>query len=235
MKLLALDTSSIACSVAVQLGDAVFERHEEQPREHTQLLMPMIRSVLEEAEIELSALDGIVLGNGPGSFIGMRIAASVAQGLAHGAGLEIAPVSSMAAVAAEVAAAEPSRGARVVVAQDAHMQEVYLGLYSIVDAELTNVVPERLQPCEAVVELDAELDDGSDYIAAGFGWQRFPVLLEANRGNLQGISEVLYPHARFLLKLGSEAFERGESLAAQDVIPAYLRQKVAEVPRGKEG
>ena len=231
MKLLALDTSSVACSVAVQLGDAVFERHEEQPREHTQLLMPMIRSVLEEAEIALSELDGIVLGNGPGSFIGMRIAASVAQGLAHGAGLEIAPVSSMAAVAAEVALAEPARGTRVVVAQDAHMKEVYLGLYKIVDAELTNVVPERLQPCEAIVELD----DGGDYIAAGFGWQRFPVLLEANRGNLQGISEVLYPHARFLLKLGMEVFERGESLAAQDVVPAYLRQKVAEVPRGKEG
>ena len=229
MKLLALDTSSVACSVAVLLGDAVFEQHEEQPREHTRLLMPMIRSVLEKADIELSELDGIVLGNGPGSFIGMRIAASVAQGLAYGAGLQIAPVSSMAAIAAEVASAEPARGACVVVAQDAHMQEVYLGLYSIVDAVLTNVLPERLQPCEAI----PELNDGSDYIAAGYGWQRFPILLEANRCNLQGISEVLYPHARFLLKLGVAVFERGDSLAAQDVIPAYLRQKVAEKPKGK--
>ena len=229
MKLLALDTSSVACTVAVQHGDQLFERHEELPREHTRLLMPMIRSVLEEADIELSGLDGIVLGNGPGSFIGMRIAASVAQGLAYGAGLEIAPVSSMAAIAVEVASAEPARGACVAVAQDAHMQEVYLGLYSIVDGVLTNRAPERLQRCEAI----PELDDGSDYIAAGFGWQRFPVLLEANRCNLQGISEVLYPHARFLLKLGVDAFERGDSLAAQDVIPAYLRQKVAEKPRGK--
>ena len=96
MNLLALDTSSIACSVAVRSDGRIFKQHEEQPREHTRLLMPMIRSVLFDAEVDLSDLDGIVLGNGPGSFIGMRIAASVAQGLAFGAGLKIAPVSSMA-------------------------------------------------------------------------------------------------------------------------------------------
>ena len=84
-KLLAIDTSSVACTVAASNGDAVVERHVEQPREHTRLLMPMIREVLNESEIALTDLDAIVLGNGPGSFIGMRIAASVSQGLAHGA------------------------------------------------------------------------------------------------------------------------------------------------------
>lgn len=229
MNLLALDTSSVACTVAVQHGDEVFERHEEQPREHTRLLMPMIRAVLADADVELSGLDGIVLGNGPGSFIGMRIAASVAQGLAHGADLRIAPVSSMAAVAAEVASSESIGATNVVVAQDAHMQEVYLGLYRVADAVVTHVVPERLQRCEAI----PELGEGGDYVAAGFGWQRFPVLREANRTSLQAVSEVLYPHARFVLRLGVASFERGDSLAAQDVIPAYLRQKVAEKPRGK--
>ena len=104
MNLLALDTSSIACSVAVKVDDKQFERHEEQPREHTRLLMPMIESSLDEAGITLADLDAIVLGNGPGSFIGMRIAASVAQGLAFGSGLKIVPVSSLAAVAAQVVA-----------------------------------------------------------------------------------------------------------------------------------
>ena len=102
MKLLALDTSSIACSVALGYGDQVWARHEEQPREHTRLLVPMIHGVLEEAGVQLQDLDAIVLGNGPGSFIGMRIAASVAQGLAHGSGLGIVPVSSLACVAAAV-------------------------------------------------------------------------------------------------------------------------------------
>ena len=94
MKLLALDTSSIACSVAVRVDEVIIERHEEQPREHTRLLMPMIESSLDEAGTTLAGLDAIILGNGPGSFIGMRIAASVAQGLAFGAGLKIVPVSS---------------------------------------------------------------------------------------------------------------------------------------------
>ena len=224
MKLLALDTSSVACTVAVQVGDEVTEQHEEQPREHTRLLMPMIRSVLEKAEVGLADLDGIVLGNGPGSFIGMRIAASVAQGLAYGASLNIAPVSSMAAIAAEILS---NQSGSVAVAQDAHMHEVYFGIYAKDDGRLTRKIPERLQACEAI----PELGDMNDCIAAGFGWQRFPVLLEANRPFLQDVSEVWYPHGRYLLELGMSAFERGEAVAAEDVVPAYLRQKVAEKPK----
>ena len=72
MRRLALDTSTTACSVALQDGDDVFARHEEQEREHTRLLMPMIREVLDEAGLSIQQLDAIVLGNGPGSFIGMR-------------------------------------------------------------------------------------------------------------------------------------------------------------------
>jgi tRNA threonylcarbamoyladenosine biosynthesis protein TsaB len=225
VNLLALDTSSLACTVAVQIGEQVFTRHEEQPREHTRLLIPMIRSVLADADTALSDLDGIVLGNGPGSFIGMRIAASVAQGLAYGADLKIAPVSSMAAVAAEAGSSAP---ANVAVAQDAHMQEVYLGLYAVENGQVSVLAPERLQRCDLIVELG----ERDDYIAAGYGWQRFPALLEANSTNLRGASEVLYPHARFLLRLGIDTFERGEAVAAENVIPAYLRQKVAEKPHG---
>ncbi len=227
MKLLALDTSSVACSVAVQVGNQVYSKHEEKPREHTRLLMPMIRSLLAKAEIEMSDLDGIVLGNGPGSFIGMRIAASVAQGLAFGANLKIAPVSSMAAIAADVS----SRGAATVaVAQDAHMQEVYLGLYDVNDGAVVDRVPERLQRCEAI----AELADTDNCIAAGYGWQRFPALLEANRTHLKVVSDVLYPHAACLLALGEKTFQRGDSITPGDVVPAYLRQKVAaENPQRK--
>lgn len=220
MKLLALDTSSVACSVAVQIGSKVYSEHEEKPREHTRLLMPMIRALLADADIGLSDLDGIVLGNGPGSFIGMRIAASVAQGLAFGANLNIAPVSSMAAIAAEVS---PTGVATVAVAQDAHMQEVYLGLYDVNDGAVTDRVPERLQRPEAIKEL-ANIDD---CIAAGYGWQRFPALLAANRTHLNVVSEVMYPRAACLLPLGEKAFRRGDSVTARDVIPAYLRQEVA--------
>ncbi|MCH7821926.1 MAG: tRNA (adenosine(37)-N6)-threonylcarbamoyltransferase complex dimerization subunit type 1 TsaB [Proteobacteria bacterium] len=225
MKLLALDTSSIACTVALQLGNNIFARHEEQPREHTKLLMPMIRSVLEESGVELNDLEAIVLGNGPGSFIGMRIATSVAQGLAFASGLRIVPVSSMAAVAAEVFANHDA--AVAVVTQDAHMHEVYLGIYERGPENLPEpVCPERLHGVEPI----AELDSAASPVAAGFGWQRYPDLLANNRDRLNGVVEVLYPRARYLLALGTARYRNAMALEPQDVVPAYLRQKVAEKP-----
>ena len=227
MKLLAIDTSSVACSVALHLGSSVSERHEEEPREHTRILMPMIRSVLQEGRADLVDLDAIVLGNGPGSFIGMRIAASVAQGLAHGGGLKIVPVSSLAAVAAQ-AFAETDANA-VIVAQDAHMNEVYLGGYYRGDANCPEpIFPERLHGQAPIDELDAA--DAKGRIAAGFGWQRYPELATVNEALFELYAEILHPRARYLLPLGALALQKGEVVDPQDIIPAYLRHKVAEKP-----
>ena len=224
MNLLALDTSSLACAVGVMQDENIVTHYEEQPREHTRLLVPMIRNVLAESAVDLPDLDAIVLGNGPGSFIGMRIAASVAQGLAFGTGLDIVPVSSLAAVAASAATV----GEIVVVAQDAHMQQVYLGIYAIDENGIPQeVVPERLQSQQQI----AELDDLQDIIAAGSGWQRYPALLDANRQKISAISDVLYPSAEPLLALGAAACAAGAAVPPDRVNPAYLRQKVAEKPR----
>ena len=228
MRLLALDTSSLACSVALQCDDQVIARHEEQAREHTRLLLPMIRSVLEEAGTVLRDLDAIVLGNGPGSFIGLRIAASVAQGLAFGSGLTIVPVSSMAAVAAEVFAS--SEAAEVVVTQDAHMNEVYLGIYRREESGLpADVTPERLQRQGTIPEL--ELAAEGRRAAAGFGWQRYPELLALNESRFDLVTSVLHPSARHLLALGELALESGLAVLPENVVPAYLRQKVAQRPQ----
>lgn len=227
MKLLALDTSSLACSVALQLGDEIIERYEEQAREHTRLLVPMIRSILEESAVSMSELDALVLGNGPGSFIGMRIAASVAQGLAHGAGLNIVPVSSMAAVAAEVFA--ESDADIVMVTQDAHMNEVYLGGYQRGQNDLpAEIFAERLHGQDGIAELAAHTD--KTRVAAGAGWQRYPALLESNRLSIDAISECLNPRASFLLGLGAQSLGAGLAVAPAEIMPAYLRQKVAEKP-----
>lgn len=227
MKLLAVDTSSVACSVALQVDSAVSERHAEQAKEHTRLLVPMIRELLHEAGLQAGDLDAIVLGNGPGSFIGMRIAASVAQGLSHGGGTPIAPVSSLAAVAAEVFAATDA--AEVVVTQDAHMNEVYLGAFRRgADGLPVAMFDERLHTQTPIGELDE--GDADRRIAAGFGWQRYPALLAANEDRIGNTSDVLYPHARFLLPLGRAVLEGGGAIAPQDIAPAYLRSKVAERP-----
>ena len=226
MKLLALDTSSIACSVALQLDDAVSELHEEQPREHTAILMPMIRSLLHETGTSLTDLDAIVLGNGPGSFIGMRIAASVAQGLAFGAGLRIVPVSSMLAVAAQVF--EEHQAAEVYVAQDAHMQEVYLGRYGLRAELAVPLEPERLYGMGLIETSDST--GAGPRIAAGFGWERYPELLAHNQAVFDAVVPVLYPRARFLLPLGAAGLAAAADVDPQDVTPTYLRQKVAAKP-----
>ena len=227
MKLLALDTSSVACSAALQIDDDVVERHEEQPREHTRLLMPMIESLLADTGASLSDLDAIVLGNGPGSFIGMRIAASVAQGLAFGASLQIVPVSSMAAVAARVIA-EHDAG-EVIVSQDAHMQEVYLGIYRPDrDGNPDATAIERLHGLTAIAELDTSPNPSR--FGAGYGWQRYPELLVANRDRVTNVVDILHPHASDLLGLATIALEKGGAIEPQDISPAYLRHKVAEIP-----
>jgi tRNA threonylcarbamoyladenosine biosynthesis protein TsaB len=230
VKLLALDTSSLACSVALLVEDATFERHEEQPREHTRTLLPMIRSLMAEAETDLGDLDAIVLGNGPGSFIGMRIGASVAQGLAFGASLQIVPVSSMAAVAVDVLTADSVD--EVVVAQDARMNQVYLGTYQRnADGLPVALTPERLHPLTTIEELNA--GDPDRRVGAGYGWERYPELWASNKDRVGKRLETYYPHARNLLPLGVAGLEAGDSLDPQDIEPAYLRTKVAEKPEDR--
>lgn len=227
MKLLAIDTSSLACSAALAVDGLVCERHEEQAREHTRLLMPMIQTVLAEAGLVAEELDAVVLGNGPGSFIGMRIAASVAQGIAHGAGLNIVPVSSLAAVAAQVFA--ETDAAEVVVAQDAHLSEVYLGAYRRAPGGgLEEIFPERLQAQTLIEELTPERAQART--AAGFGWDRYPGLATANSTVIGQRSCIQHPRARHLLALGEVALQRGAAISPQDLVPAYLRSKVAQKP-----
>lgn len=227
MKLLAIDTSSLACSVAFGDGGVVAERHEELAREHTRLLVPMIRDVMAAAGVDVRHLDAIVLGNGPGSFIGMRIAASVAQGLAHAAGLRIVPASSLAAVAAQVL--DETDADEVAVAQDAHMNEVYLGVYCRAQDGLPlPVFPERLHTQAPIDELDGSSAGGR--VAAGLGWQRYPALAAANEDLISDTSAVLHPRARWLLPLGEAGIAKRLDVSPDEIIPAYLRARVAEKP-----
>ena len=227
MNLLALDTSSLACSVALQIGSDVTQRYEEQAREHTRLLLPMISSIMKDADIAFADLDAIVLGNGPGSFIGMRIAASVAQGLAFASGKKIVAVSSLAAIAAQVM--QHSDAVEVVVTQDAHMGEVYVGCFRCGDSALPVASSAEYLHGQGAI---SDIEDSPELIriAAGFGWSRYPDLLSANARLFTQISDVLHPAARFLLALGAADLAAGKALEPEEVMPAYLREKVAAVP-----
>lgn len=223
MNLLAIDTSSNACSVALQVGDSISEKHVVEPREHTKILVPMIEELIREADTSLSDLDAVVLGNGPGSFIGMRIGASVAQGLCHGAGINIVPVSSLATIAAEVIREHGAEN--VLVAQDARMHEIYLGRFHA-DSEGLPTADDDERIC-GIGPLNLP---GADYVGAGGGWSKYADLLAQNSDVVSANIDVIYPRARYLVRLGSHAIQVGLAIPPDALVPAYLRSKVAEIP-----
>ena len=165
MKILALDSATEACSVALGLDGRVLERYVELERGHAEQLLPMVGEVLAEGGITLGALDAIAFGRGPGGFTGVRLAASVVQGLAFGAGLGVVPVSNLAAVAQRAADLHPD-ARRVLAVNDARMREVYWaefdvgGPLSIQGAEHVTAAAEVVLPMKA---------SDSPWVAAGRG------------------------------------------------------------------
>ena len=224
MNLLAIETTSNACSVALQTSRGISEEHVVEPRAHTSILMPMIMRLLDSAGLCASDLVAVALGNGPGSFVGMRIGASVAQGICFAAGIGIIPVSSLAAVAAEAFAV--SDADRVIVTQDARMNEAYVGVYRRGDDGLP--VPESEEYLSSMRALRV---GSTGYLAAGGGWQRYPEFTECNSHLLNGVVEIVEPRAAKVLSLATQQGAR--TISPASLLPSYLRQKVAELPSSR--
>ncbi|MEJ2516257.1 MAG: tRNA (adenosine(37)-N6)-threonylcarbamoyltransferase complex dimerization subunit type 1 TsaB [Gammaproteobacteria bacterium] len=219
MRIVALDTAGRACSVALMTGDAVLERIEHRPRRHAATVLPMLESLLHEAGLAMDDLDGIVFGRGPGSFTGLRIAASVTQGLAFGADLPVAPVSSLAAAA--TAAHRRHGWQRVLVANDARMGEIYGGCYVLDEAGLA-----REMGADALLTPEAlALPPDGPWHGAGTAFAAWPDL--ADRLGVAGADPDLEPVARDLLPLGAAILGAGKGVPAEDALPVYLREKVA--------
>lgn len=221
--LLALDTATEACSVALLHEGRVLSRYEVIPRLHAQRVLPMVQEVLAEAGIALAAVDAIAFGRGPGAFTGVRIAVGVVQGLAFALDRPVLPVSNLAVLAQR---AHREQGAtRVAAAIDARMDEVYWGCYQLEGGEM------RLAGVEAVLPPEqAALPRGADgeWFGAGTGWgyaARIPVSPSA-------MDAGLLPHAEDLLTLASFAWARGEAVAAEQAQPVYLRDNVATPKKG---
>lgn len=217
MKLLALESATESCSVALRDGDAVYVRSQPAPREHAALLLPMVEAVLEEAGLALAGLDAVAFGRGPGSFTGVRIAASVTQGLAFAADLPVLPVSTLAALAQ---GAWREHGAhRVAAAIDARMGEVYWGLYREQDGVM---VPEGE---EGVFAPDQVPLPAADFTGAGSGWATYGDAL-AQRCGVAAFYGDRYPQAVDILVLGAAAWRAGKAVDAALAQPVYLRDKV---------
>ena len=217
--LLALDTATEACSVALLHNGQVFSRYAVIPRLHAQRILPMISDVLAEARITKSAVEAIAFGRGPGAFTGLRIAVGVVQGLAFGLDKPVLPVSNLAAIAQR---AYREHGAQqVAVAIDARMDEVYWGCYTLLDGEMC------LQNVEAVLPPErAELPRTAqgEWFAAGTGWQAYAERIAVP---VYASDAQLLPHAEDILTLAQGMWQRGEAIRAQSAQPIYLRDQVA--------
>jgi tRNA threonylcarbamoyladenosine biosynthesis protein TsaB len=236
LKVLAIDTSTEACSAALlwHTGE-VRQRCQLLERGHADLILPMIDELLAAAGCRLTDLDGLAFGRGPGGFTGLRIAAGVAQGLAYGSGLKVAPVSSLAAVAWLAARPSPQpspagagEGAGVLVCNDARMNEVYWGCYRFDPA--APCAPIVLAP-EAVSPQDRVEVVAGAVLFAGNGIPRYPALqarLEA--AGLRHVTDI-YPRADAVARLGAKMLQRGDGVYATEAIPVYIRDDVARPAR----
>jgi tRNA threonylcarbamoyladenosine biosynthesis protein TsaB len=230
VKLLALDTATEACSAALWIDGAVLSREERLGRGHAERILPMVDELLAEAGLSLRALDAIAFGRGPGAFTGVRIAVSVAQGLAYGAGLPAVPISDLAALGARAldrSAAERggAGAAQALVALDARMGEVYHGRVRP-DARLGVVLlDEGLAPPAAAFA--APLEAGLLRVGAGHGFSAYPVLGERLGAALGAVWPELLPRATEIAALGARAYAAGLAVPAEDAAPVYLRDQVA--------
>lgn len=234
-KLLSIETSTDACSVAISVEGSTHEKFEIIPRLHAERILPMVSALLAEFDLSLGAFDAIAFGRGPGSFTSLRIGIGVVQGLAWGAGLPVVPVSSLAAVAqgafeqvldSQKQASEPDGDiSRICVAIDARMSEVYnaefeMGLNGLVEP----VSAERV-----CAPADVHVENPRLICGAGNGFSHYPELSKLGADLALCLPEC-WPKASAVSRLAEAWLEHNNPLPAAQAQPVYIRDKVAEKP-----
>jgi len=220
MNVLAFETSTEACSVALHTADGVIERFELAPRRHAELALPWAQALLAEAGLARSQLDAIAVGRGPGAFTGVRLAIGITQGIALALDLPVLPVSTLRALALRA----PAGAERVLACIDARMGEVYAACFARDGGEWTALSD------EVVIAPDAFAlpDEAGGWQAVGTGMAAADALLPRRLGaQLAGVDANALPHAADVLALALPALARGEGVAADRIEPAYLRDNVA--------
>ena len=231
MKLLAFETATEACSVALWIDGEVRERFELAPRRHAELALPWADALLTEAGIARSQLDAIAVSRGPGAFTGVRLAISLAQGIALALDIPAVPVSTLAVLAMRAT----SGSQRILAAIDARMGEIYLGAFArSVDGLVKALGEEILMPPQQsidwlrIAECDTDQAAQQGWIGAGSGFSAADGALIPTLGDaLAQCDASALPHASDLARLAVAAYDRGEALSPERVEPAYLRDKVA--------
>jgi tRNA threonylcarbamoyladenosine biosynthesis protein TsaB len=226
VNLLAIDASTEACSVALLFNGQLFKRFELCPQSHSQLLLPMVDAVLKEASCTLHQLDGLVYGQGPGSFTGVRIGIGVAQGLGFAANLAMVGVSTLQTMAQ--IAFEKHNQTQVIAAIDARMDEVYNGYYQVDKQGIMQAVISETVLSPRIVKqhiIEQTPLNGLVY-GVGTGWQAYQTELNNLIENHSNI-DILYPHASAMLTLAKSKFIQGKTVKAENAQPVYVRDTVS--------
>jgi len=218
MRVLAIDTATEACSVALLCGAETISRSALGGRSHARQILGMVDAVLAEGQVSLGVLDGIAASIGPGALTGVRISVAVAQGLAFGADLRVAAITTLEALAAQA-----PHGSAVMACLDARMGEVYWGCFTPDPARGVRAIsPAAVGPPHGVV-----LPGPESFRGIGRGFAAYPVLAALPGLRVNAADSEALPNAREFALLGALRLELGEGLDPADLIPLYLRDKVA--------
>ncbi|MBS6021219.1 MAG: tRNA (adenosine(37)-N6)-threonylcarbamoyltransferase complex dimerization subunit type 1 TsaB [Haemophilus haemolyticus] len=224
LTLLALDTSTEACSVALLYRGEKTYINELAQRTHTKRILPMIDEILANSGLRLNQVDVLAFGRGPGSFTGVRVGAGIAQGLAFGADLPVIPISNLTAMAQ--AAFELHQAENVVASIDARMNEVYFS--QLVREKVRSDVGEFFQWREIITEQVCspeqaikQLRDDNAF-RVGTGWAAYSQFIEKNLTS----SDIALPNALYMLELARVEYLQKRTISALEIEPIYLRNEV---------
>jgi tRNA threonylcarbamoyladenosine biosynthesis protein TsaB len=224
---LAIDASTEACSVALQFNGKITSEFEICPQSHSLLLLPMVDRLLKAADCQLSQLDGLIYGQGPGSFTGVRIGIGVAQGLAFAANLPVVGVSTLQNMAQ--LAYHKHQQTKVIATIDARMSEVYNGYFELDESGIMQaMLAETVLPPENLVEHLANFTQQA--YGVGTGWDAYPEALnplKLNQADAETSPEILFPHAEATLMIGEQLLLAGQGVAAEHAQPVYVRDTVS--------
>lgn len=219
MKILAIETATEACSVALDIDGECHHRFEIAPRRHTELVLPMVDELLKQSNIQTSDLDAIAFGQGPGAFTGVRVALGVIQGLAFAHDTPVIPISTLNALAQHYA----HEYSQLAVAIDARMQEIYWGLFTKNDLGLMQQSSDEIV-CSPVAITQATT---GEWYGAGTGWKTYEKELKAKfNQTLLGFDGDLLPNAIDIIALAKPAYLEGKAISVEQALPVYLRNNV---------
>jgi len=217
VNIVALETSTEYCSLAVARGESVFQRHFHAGQRHSELALPALHELLQQAGLDMQAIDGVAYGSGPGSFTGLRIACGIAQGLALARDLPTAGIGTLLALAEDCGAD------KVIACLDARMGEVYHAAYCRSGGKWTEIQAPAVCKPDAVPRLE-----GGDWVGCGSGFAAHgAALARCLGGAMKHIDAEAIPNAVAMLRLALPVFAAGQGEDAAAAVPLYVRDKVA--------